>query len=310
MNTGDGERRHPMKLEAGKYVAKASAFREEKTAHPRIELRFSEGSLTAPVENGTLTVAGKSFTLSQVRSVRFGTSPTVTLDDGRTLEGPITGLDTLTLALGGQSAPVKTTGALELLVVPTAGPRGSYLCTVVAKLQDKEIGRLESVKYLVGMEPGGAETLLKGKFIKPPAALKATSYMKLVSTSGDFIGQGKSYSYEGTQMKLGSNHGGGVSVQLTGAAGGFNLNVCAAKGEILKVGEYPGATRFPFHDKTPGLDLSGQGRGSNKLTGKFVIWELEMKGDEVVKCAIDFIQYSEGGNSPLVGIVRFNSTFE
>jgi len=118
------------------------------------------------------------------------------------------------------------------------------------------------------------------------------------------------YRYEGTHMKLGLNHGGGVSVQLTGASGRFNLNVCGAKGEILKVGEYPAATRFPFHDKPPGLKHSGRGRGCNKFTGKFVIWELEIKGDEVVKCAIDFILNSEGGNSSLVGIVRFDSTCE
>jgi len=34
------------------------------------------------------------------------------------------------------------------------------------------------------------------------------------------------------------------------------------------------------------------------------------KGRRSGKCAIDFIQNSEGGNSSLVGIVRFDSTCE
>src|SRR5262249_31744684 len=55
LNTGDGERHFPMKLETGKYIAKAAPFREEKDNHPRIEVRFPEGVLTSPVENASFT---------------------------------------------------------------------------------------------------------------------------------------------------------------------------------------------------------------------------------------------------------------
>ena len=306
LNAGVGERRYPMKLEAGKYVAKAAAFRDDKVARPRIELRFPEESLVAPVENLSFSVGGKKHSLSQVRTVRFGTAPVVTLDGGQVLEGPLEGLDSLVVVLGEQRVPVKTLGASELVVTPAGGPRGSFLCTVVAKSGNKEIGRLESVRYLVGQEPGGIEALLKGKFVKPQAALKPAGYMKIVSTSGDFIGQGKTYNFDGKQLKMGSNFSGGVSVRVDP----WVLDVCAAKGEVLKVGEYPGAKRFPFNEQSPGLTFMGDGRASNTSEGKFVVWELEMNGNEVVKCAIDFIQHSEGAGPALVGVVRFNSSFE
>ena len=40
------------------------------------------------------------------------------------------------------------------------------------------------------------------KFTKPAKAAAATSYLKIVSSPGDYIGQGKTYDYKGDQLTL------------------------------------------------------------------------------------------------------------
>ena len=64
-------------------------------------------------------------------------------------------------------------------------------------------------------------------------------------------------------------------------------------------------------DDIPGLNFSGNGRGSNTLSGKFVVWEFVVKDGKVTSLAIDFVQYSEGNKAkPLVGMLRYNSSFK
>ncbi len=85
-------------------------------------------------------------------------------------------------------------------------------------------------------------------------------------------------------------------------------------GPLLLVGDYPIATRWPFHDiKMPGsagLSFGGQGRGVNTLTGSFVIREfVPSTNGEIQAFAADFIQFDEGRASDWNrGRIRFNST--
>ena len=142
-------------------------------------------------------------------------------------------------------------------------------------------------------------------FTKPGKSEKPTSYMKVVSPQGDYIGQGKNYDYTGDQLVVKPSPRG-----LTISVDGWRLDIGAPKDQTLKVGEYIGAKRFAFSGESPGLDFSGKGRGSNMLTGEFVVWELEIKDDKIVKVAIDFTQRSEGKPLPLKGKIRINSAFE
>jgi hypothetical protein len=87
------------------------------------------------------------------------------------------------------------------------------------------------------------------------------------------------------------------------------VDIGAPNGQSLRVGEYPDAKRFAFSGDSPGLDFCGNGRGSNTISGAFVVWELETEGDRVVRLAIDFIQRGDG-RPPLRGKIRINSAFE
>src|SRR5262249_327739 len=114
-------------------------------------------------------------------------------------------------------------------------------------------------------------------FTKPKKSATPTSYMKIVSSPGDYIGQGKNYDYRGDQLVVKA-----VPRGLNISVDGWILMIGAPKDKMLKVGEYRDAKRFAFSGESPGLDFFGKGRGSNMLTGEFAVWELEMKGDKIV----------------------------
>jgi Trypsin-like peptidase domain len=147
---------------------------------------------------------------------------------------------------------------------------------------------------------------IKELFTKPAASKQPVSYLKLVSDKDDYIGLGKKYDYTGEKLtdKLAAKL---TPRELTVHVDGWILVVSGLKGAPLKVGEYPSAGR---RTGDAGLDVIGQSRGSNKVVGAFVVWELEVKDDKVVKLALDFLQHSEGQAPALRGKLRINSSFE
>jgi DNA-binding beta-propeller fold protein YncE len=153
------------------------------------------------------------------------------------------------------------------------------------------------------------EIVLKGSIKKPAKSPNPTSYMKIVSSKGDFIGQGKTYDYPGDQLVLKLLVPNMIPRGIRVSVDGWNLDVGGPNKEFLQVGEYLNAKRFPLSGASPGLYFSGKGRGSSNVAGEFVLWELEMDGDRVLRFAVDFVQRSEDG-PPLTGVVRFNSTLE
>ena len=78
---------------------------------------------------------------------------------------------------------------------------------------------------------------------------------------------------------------------------------------MLIPGPYEGATRYPFQSPTkPGLDVSGNSRGCNTLSGRFDVLQVELgPQNEVLSFAVDFEQHCEGATPALFGSVRFNA---
>jgi hypothetical protein len=145
----------------------------------------------------------------------------------------------------------------------------------------------------------------EGKFLKPLPAAAAASYLKVVSTSGDSIGQGNSYSYQAHDLNVAWQNG-TVQVQVDG----WKVEFAAPRGAVLAVGDYANAKRYPFNNDAPGINFSGKGRGANMIAGRFVIWELEVKDNAIVRLAIDFVQRAEVKGPPLYGMLRYHSAFE
>ena len=78
----------------------------------------------------------------------------------------------------------------------------------------------------------------------------------------------------------------------------------------LTVGVYSMATRYPFETGVPGLDISGSGRGCNRLSGEFEIHSIRTSTDSFGRFQLDefaatFIQHCEMGVAQLRGCVDY-----
>jgi hypothetical protein len=74
----------------------------------------------------------------------------------------------------------------------------------------------------------------------------------------------------------------GVQVSVAG----FNVQIGAPRGQFLEKKEYQGAKRYAFSETAPGLDVTGPGRGAGNVFGAFVVWELEMQGNNITAAAV------------------------
>lgn len=147
----------------------------------------------------------------------------------------------------------------------------------------------------------------------PASAVTLTS-LKLNSQPGDYIGQGLSKTFtpaDGT-FTAQKNFDNGVSIRFSGNKPGvwWDLDFAAPGNALLVPGKYLGAARYPFQSASqPGLNVSGEGRGSNKLTGQFTVLEVVYgPGTAIQSFAADFEQHSEGAAPALFGQVSFNSS--
>jgi len=145
-----------------------------------------------------------------------------------------------------------------------------------------------------------------------PAQAQTTS-LSLNSQPGDFIGQGQSLTVSATDGVFTPmrNFANGVSISFFGSQPGdfWFLDFAAPGNAPLTVGVYEGATRFPFQATTsPGLSVSGQGRGCNTLTGRFEVLEISFDtAGAITSFAADFEQHCEGATAALFGSIRINA---
>jgi hypothetical protein len=87
------------------------------------------------------------------------------------------------------------------------------------------------------------------------------------------------------------------------------LSLASIGNTQLQVGTYTEAVRHPFQSITEnGLSFYGNGRGCNRLSEKFEIFEVEYNSaNKPTKLAVNFEQHCEGGAPALFGYYRFNS---
>jgi hypothetical protein len=140
-----------------------------------------------------------------------------------------------------------------------------------------------------------------------------TTLLVLESEPDDYIGGGRNQTFtlaDGTFNAM-RNFDGGVSIAFDSPdlTHWWFLDFAAPSGVPLTPGVYEGATRFPFQEPDePGLDVSGEGRGCNMLTGRFEVFEVRYgPGDTVLSFAASFEQHCEGATPALFGSILFNS---
>jgi VCBS repeat-containing protein len=140
----------------------------------------------------------------------------------------------------------------------------------------------------------------------------ATTYLTMTSQPGDYIGQGRTYSFgagSGT-FTASRNYDNGVSLSYTSTGGSewWYLDFAAPNNQTLTPGYYGGAARFPFQSANqPGLDVDGDGRGSNTLTGNFTVRQAIYDANgNVLNFDATFEQHSEGATPALFGEIQYN----
>ncbi len=136
--------------------------------------------------------------------------------------------------------------------------------------------------------------------------------LAMSSQPGDYIGQGQQYLITPSDGTFSiSNNANTVSLNInngdywsTGFAGPTTAR--------LTPGQYLNAQRVPFQPAgTPGLDVSGAGRGCNTLTGNFDVLKANYNSAGVIQAfAANFEQHCEGGVPALFGWVRFHALLQ
>ena len=130
----------------------------------------------------------------------------------------------------------------------------------------------------------------------------------------EYIGQGEErrYSDSNARFQVLESRDGGNYVAFwieTNDEGPWQVAFRAPSGGVLTPGEYDNATRASSSGSAAGLDFSGDGRGCNTLTGRFIVYESTFADDGTpASFAADFEQHCEGMERPLYGAIRYHST--
>ncbi|SIN12006.1 hypothetical protein [Micromonospora cremea] len=140
----------------------------------------------------------------------------------------------------------------------------------------------------------------------------ATGSLSFNGDSGDYISQGKSYSYStsnGDALTVSSSTGSTVSISVNAYNGDWwTLTFDAPGTQVLVPRTYTAAHRHPFNGTGPGLDLSGEGRGCNELTGSFTIIKAVFGPRGYVQTFdATFEQHCEGGDPAARGEIHISN---
>lgn len=132
--------------------------------------------------------------------------------------------------------------------------------------------------------------------------------IKFHSDQGDFIGGGQNWTFANTDGTFaGIFNGNRVTIAYHGDDN-WDLNFAAPEGKSLAPGTYLNANRWPFNSPVkPGLEVSGAGRGCNKLTGQFTIRQLEYSGSKLQRFLADFEQHCEDNAPALSGTIELTA---
>ncbi|MBL7222798.1 MAG: trypsin-like peptidase domain-containing protein [Candidatus Brocadiae bacterium] len=217
LETGDsGRHRYDMTLQDGVHRVIATPVpRAKGPLVVRLTATYSDGEVNGDVEDRCFRIGERQVKLSEIRSLKLGAPLKAELHSGDTLRGAVVDLGVVPIAVGGQWLRCKLDRAREIDVVrPEEVDAVTF--TIVARSAGKEAGRLTASVYIEGVarEPV-YPAMAQGRFLRPSRSATPTSYLQMVSSKGDWIGQGQTYSYDGAQLQVRRNSR-GVTVMVDG----------------------------------------------------------------------------------------------
>lgn|GEM_PF-4871140 len=136
------------------------------------------------------------------------------------------------------------------------------------------------------------------------------TFLCVESTSGDYIGQGRQWLVTSEQASFRVTGSGWrrIWADVNGTEY-WRMTFAPAADHVLGIGRYEGAERAPFQSPgKPGLDVYGNGRACNKVTGRFNIYQVEYAEDgKIQRFSADFEQYCDRGPA-LLGMIRYEAS--
>ncbi|WP_159079117.1 hypothetical protein [Plantactinospora sp. BC1] len=140
------------------------------------------------------------------------------------------------------------------------------------------------------------------------APTSVTSY-SFTSEAGDYIGGGQTRDYQAPSADIRlSGTAGYVTMRVDAGSEWWTIELAAPNGDVLRPGRYLDAERAAFRTgRSPGLDVSGTGRGCNRVYGSFWIDQIGTAADGTVTLLdARFTQHCESETAPrLQGTVKF-----
>lgn len=139
----------------------------------------------------------------------------------------------------------------------------------------------------------------------PPTSAQTT--ITLQSDTGDYIGQGRSYSYTRAD----------ASITVLAVSGRLSLNISGDQswsavfqlpGSLTQLapGTWANLARYPFNDAGAGaLSWSGEGRGCNTLLGAITVHSATYAAGQLTSVDLSFEQRCEHAEAALRGRVRW-----
>ncbi|GGL72915.1 hypothetical protein GCM10010129_15810 [Streptomyces fumigatiscleroticus] len=126
------------------------------------------------------------------------------------------------------------------------------------------------------------------------------------SDSGDYVGQGTSQTFTGATSTFALNpYGSGISYSASGKREYWSALLTPPTGEQFEAGRTYQAQRSNG-EGVAGLDVSGNSRGCNTVTGELTVTRLARDDDGTVKAfAATFVQHCEGGEPALRGTIHY-----
>lgn len=153
----------------------------------------------------------------------------------------------------------------------------------------------------------------------PAAAQVSVTSLSMTSDPGDYIGDGQTWFFtepgDGL-FRVETNSENGFSVTFSNAplTQFWTLDFGAPNNQPLTVGTYLGAMRFGYQTAgSPGLQVSGDGRGCNTVTGSFQVLQVVYGGgpafpNMVTSFDATFEQHCDGLAPALRGEIRYNAS--
>jgi hypothetical protein len=148
----------------------------------RLLAQFEDGLLCGTVSEQEFRVGGKPLKLTDVRSLQLGSRPRVLLQNGKTIEGAVSGLEAVPVRRGEQTQTVNLARASEVNCFPT--PKGDVLSyTLLVRQGTREVFRQSGSRIIQGLL--SAATAKGPALVQPPLLEGDTAIRPLPSEIAD-----------------------------------------------------------------------------------------------------------------------------